>query len=171
MQNKTPFLSMPLITDIGVNIHKQLQSPVDYWKPHLTQWDGLAKVLFLYISNAPPFNGMLSSFVIDLSIIGEIRINPMFVGQVGSSPDFYVFDATHDLFQVDYQLSTLRDLADEKWNWGQKQDKNKVQERERETRQPGIEVLNNEHMTQIVKVAQMIVMQRLAWRYQHAPVR
>lgn len=109
-------------------------------------------------------SGWLRAFTIDLSEVGKIYIQPLFVGKdrdivkhrLHDDVKYLIFDAMQNLSGAtltlggDDGLVGVQNVCDKQNDSG--------------TWQPGIDVLHDEHMTQVVIVAQLIVTQRLAFR-------
>ena len=92
--------------------------------------------------------GMLDALVVDLSEVGKIYIIPVFNSDTEPPRKYTLFDALHSSSQADPQRVTLRYVVS---------DKAKLNEE----KQAGLEVLEDENLTQLVNVAQMMVCQRL----------
>ena len=149
---------LPLLpgTSIGVRIQdvyiEGAWKAVEPKKSFSLSDDGpISNVRFEYFGGRK--RGMLDALVVDLSETGKIYIIPVFNADTEPPQKYIVFDALHSSSQADPQRVTLRHAVLEKAKRYSPMEALEIQR--------GLEVLEDENLTQLVNVAQMMVCQRL----------
>lgn len=164
MQGGTPFLNLPLSRAVGVNLRTRGDATVgSYWlvEEEVAASASKARVVFRYNATYGGYlKHSLHGFVIDFAEVGKILCKPLYVGTNldGSlkvdddSRAFTLLDATENPLVASPELMTLKaSVLDHA-----KQRDPKASE------QRGLDVLDDVYMEQLVRVAQMIVAQRMA---------
>lgn len=117
-----------------------------YWKA-LENGPSLHEVVFAFQGGRK--QGMINSLVVDMSEVGKIYIKPMFNGHFGEPQRFKIFDAMASPLSADPERVTMRYIVADKAN------------AHGEERQPGLEILDDENLAQLVNVAHLMLTQRM----------